>query len=152
MVNRGFTLVELMIAVAIVGVLAAFAYPSYQEYTQKTKRVAAQAEILEVSRNLINFKVNNYSLNGVSIANLNVPRILPRNGQTLYNLVITPSENGVMTGDAWVLTATPVDGQQQSGNGHLVLNSRGERCWTKGSDKNSGTPCIPSATSNWDGK
>ncbi|WP_180077098.1 type IV pilin protein [Acinetobacter sp. YH12251] len=152
MVNRGFTLVELMIVVAIIGVLAAIAYPSYQEYVRKTKRVDAQTEMLEIARKLSNFKASNYSFRGANIVNLDIPNSLPRTGQALYNIVITPVADGVLTGETWTMTATPVPAQQQAGNGHLVLNSRGERCWTKGSDKNNGNPCTPSATSNWDGK
>ena len=45
----GFTLIELMIVVAIIGILAAIAYPSYQEYTRKTKRVDAQAEMVNIA-------------------------------------------------------------------------------------------------------
>lgn len=46
---RGFTLIELMIAVAIVAILAAVAYPSYLNHIARSKRGAAQGYLLEVS-------------------------------------------------------------------------------------------------------
>ncbi|MFC6166327.1 type IV pilin protein [Acinetobacter terrestris] len=151
MVNKGFTIIELMIAVAIIGVLAAIAYPGYQEYVRKTARVDAQSEMIEVSRKLANFKAANFRYNGENIANLGIPSQLPLAGKGLYRLAITPSNEGIMTGENWELLATPMSGTNQIGDGHIVLNHRGERCWIQGSDKNSGTPCVPGATTNWDG-
>ncbi|MBC7699654.1 MAG: type IV pilin protein [Massilia sp.] len=48
--SHGFTLIELMIVVAIVGILAAIAYPSYTQYVQRSRRVEAEAVMLEAAQ------------------------------------------------------------------------------------------------------
>ena len=58
--NKGFTLIEVMIVVTIIGVLAAIAYPSYAEYVRKTKRLEVQAELMDVSKKLQRYKVSNF--------------------------------------------------------------------------------------------
>ena len=46
---RGFTLIELMIAVAVVAILAAIGYPSYTEHIRKSRRATAQAALMDLA-------------------------------------------------------------------------------------------------------
>ena len=61
MQQRGFTLIEIMIVVAIVGVLAAIAIPSYQESVRKSRRAEARGQLLEVAQYLQRFYSQNDS-------------------------------------------------------------------------------------------
>lgn len=47
--QRGFTLIEAMITVAVIGILAAIAYPSYADYVRRGKRATAQAALMELA-------------------------------------------------------------------------------------------------------
>lgn len=59
--QHGFTLIELMITVAIVGILAAVAYPSYREYVAKSRRAEAQALLMQGAQWMERFYAENYS-------------------------------------------------------------------------------------------
>ena len=67
--HRGFTLVELMIVVAIVGILAAIAYPSYTQHVLKTHRRAAQACLLELAQWMERYYTSKMTYAGASLPN-----------------------------------------------------------------------------------
>ncbi len=57
--NKGFTLIEILIVVAILGILAAVAYPSYQDNVRKSNRALGKAILLTVATKEEQFFVNN---------------------------------------------------------------------------------------------
>ena len=58
--QRGMTLIELMIVVAIIGIISAIAYPSYQTYTEQSRRTVAQGNLLELAQ----WMERQYTING----------------------------------------------------------------------------------------
>ncbi len=67
MKSKGFSLIELMVAVAIVGVLAAVAYPSYQSHTVTTRRAAAKGCLLELAQFMERYYTTQMSYAGASL-------------------------------------------------------------------------------------
>jgi len=56
--NKGFTLIELMIVVAVIGILAGIAYPSYQDYILRAKRGDAKAALLNMQLSQEKYRAN----------------------------------------------------------------------------------------------
>lgn len=122
--NRGFTLIELMIAVAVLGILAAVAYPSYTNYLVKGNRAAAKAFLLDVAQKQQQYLLDNRAY-AATAADLkldtgNQPPEFKRYYDLSINLVAGPPP-------AFTATATPKAGTRQSKDGALVINSKGEK-------------------------
>lgn len=67
--TSGFTLVEVMVVVAIIGILAAVAYPNYQEHVRKTRRAAAAGCLLELAQFMERHYTTNMSYVGAVLPN-----------------------------------------------------------------------------------
>lgn len=134
---KGFTLIELMIVVAIIGIIAAIAYPSYQEQVKSTRRGDAQGALMSFASAMERYYTQNGSYIGADGGTGDINTTLtapdasvfaseaPLDGNTkFYNLRIYD-----LKANSFVLRAVPKGAQ--SGDGLLQLSSTGARAWDR---------------------
>ena len=124
---RGFTLIEVMIVVAIVAILVTIAYPSYQDYLRKGRRAAAQTFMMEVANKQQQYLLDarQYALGSGAIATLGLTT--PQEVSSFYTLNVDPAV--ATTPPTYNITATPITTSAQNGDGVLELNNLGVKKW-----------------------
>lgn len=130
--NKGFTLIELMITVAIIGILAGIAYPSYQESVMKSRRADAKGALLGFANAMErHFTETNSYENAAGTsgtpADTGAPRIYAQQspvdgGTAYYNLKINAA-----TASTYTLHAERIGAQANDKCGTLTLTQTGAR-------------------------
>lgn len=128
--SGGFSLIELMIVVAVIGILASIAYPSYIDYVRRAGRSDAKAILVETAQYLERYYSTNNTYVGASV----ISAVSPKNssgGGKLYDISFASGPAAT----AYTLQAVPAGTQAADSCGTLTLTATGVRtpstagCW-----------------------
>jgi len=125
---RGFTLIELMITVAVVAILAAIAFPSYATYVKKSRRGDAEATLMDIAQREQQYLLDARTY-AATVAALNVT--IPADVSAYYTIQIcqttVPCAAPGGAPPTFAIIATPIAGSPQAGDFTLTLDSTGAK-------------------------
>ena len=136
--QRGFTLIELMIVIVVIGVLVAIGLPSYNNSVTRSVRADAQSALMGFAQAMERHFQQNYSYEAAATGGNDTgapdPTIFPsqapiEGNNPSYDLIITAADDTGFT-----IRATPIAGGRQAGDGFIQLDSLGRRSWDADND------------------
>ena len=125
--NSGFTLIELMIVVAIIGILSVIAFNAYTEQVRKAKRAEGKGALLAAAQRLERYATNNGRYPpDLATANISDKSSKDDPARSPYNVSIAAGATGDIT-TSWVLTATQSTYFADPRCGNLTYDNLGQK-------------------------
>lgn len=122
--QHGFTLIELMITVAVIGILTAIALPSYNSHLRKSRRADAQSALMNIASRQQQMLLDTRAYSNA------LTSTVPANVAANYNVTITV---GTGVAPTFTATAAPIGGQVADKCGSLSIDQTGAKlpagCW-----------------------
>ncbi|MDF3931086.1 type IV pilin protein [Pseudomonas citronellolis] len=118
--QQGFTLVELMITVVVVGILAAIALPAYQGYVRRAACEDAKSVLVGAANQMERFRAQNNTYAGADLGNYSASPVDGSGKET--NIAVSASD-----ATSYTLTATPTNSGHLKGKGTLTITSANVR-------------------------
>lgn len=145
---KGFTLIELMVVIAIMGILLAIVVPNYQQYLLQSRRAQAQSEMLQMRLGMEKWRANRVSYrsdattSAAGTATSNTPANAGFTGTNDYYTYTIPITAGAANDNTYTITATAVTGKSQVNDmagatscATLTIDHNGTKtpaaCWKK---------------------
>ena len=128
MKSKGFSLIELLIVVMILGIISAIAYPSYTQYVTRTNRADAMGALMTAASAMERRRASSfvYGEAGDEPPVQTVPVDATNDSDVKYRITFSDGPSR----DAYELTATPDNSMiGRDGTGTLTINQRGEKTW-----------------------
>jgi type IV pilus assembly protein PilE len=127
--HRGFTLIELMVTVAIVAILAAIVYPSYQSYLVRNNRAAAQSALMDIAQRQQQYLLDKRAY-ACDLTSTGLNWTPPANVAQNYNITISIAPGTCLapaTPPVFSATAAPIAGSRQAADGNLIIDQAGNK-------------------------
>lgn len=122
--NRGFTLIEVMVVVAIVGILVAIAYPSYRTHVLKGNRASAQAFLMDAAQRQQQYFLDNRNYAPDLNTVFGIPSPIPPEVSPYYTMTVATTAGPPPT---FLITATPKGKQVASTEPTLTIDQAGTK-------------------------
>ena len=152
MSKNGFTLIELMITVAIIAILATIALPSYQRYILNNHAKAAEARMLEIAQDMERYRSRNFSYRNYSVTSATTGSPVQYN-ISIAGIASLDADAKIVTADlasngaGWVMKASPVNVKNYT----YLFTSNGLKCRNKVASKVTYLSCgeVLDGSENW---
>ena len=104
-ISKGFTLIELMVVLLIIGILAGVGYPRYISHLQNTQRAVAQSTLVSLSAAMEIYYSENNTYTGAALPTIFPNQVPIQGNEVTHHLSLSIDDDG----GSYILIATPTD-------------------------------------------